>query len=123
MQNCLDNVQGFVDTQYYITEAAMVDKISSKSNFSEKTTVDYDEKFAELKKAEYIDHQSVDFDSGFSVVPSFKESHENFENDIVRIDKSDEKKLVKKLDLHILPLFCLFYFADFLDRANIGNAT
>ncbi|ORE07999.1 MFS general substrate transporter [Rhizopus microsporus var. microsporus] len=38
------------------------------------------------------------------------------------INELNEKKLVKKLDLRIMPLFCLFYFADFLDRANIGNA-
>ncbi|KAI8987241.1 major facilitator superfamily domain-containing protein [Mycotypha africana] len=39
------------------------------------------------------------------------------------INAEDEKKLVRKLDLHIMPLFCLFYFSDYLDRANIGNAT
>ncbi|KAI8387441.1 major facilitator superfamily domain-containing protein [Blakeslea trispora] len=39
------------------------------------------------------------------------------------LSKQDEKRLVKALDLRIMPLFCLFYFADFLDRANIGNAT
>jgi hypothetical protein len=40
----------------------------------------------------------------------------------VGINKEQEKKLVRKLDWHILPLYCTFYFADFLDRANIGNA-
>ncbi|CAO3698312.1 unnamed protein product [Rhizopus stolonifer] len=39
-----------------------------------------------------------------------------------KVDRAEEKKLVRKLDLRIMPLFCLFYFADFLDRANIGNA-
>ncbi|KAI8641695.1 major facilitator superfamily domain-containing protein [Parasitella parasitica] len=38
-------------------------------------------------------------------------------------NQQDEKKLIRKLDLRIMPLFCLFYFSDFLDRANIGNAT
>lgn len=34
----------------------------------------------------------------------------------------DEKRLLRKLDLHLIPLFCAFYFVDFLDRSNIGNA-
>lgn len=35
----------------------------------------------------------------------------------------EEKRLVRKLDIRIIPLFCAFYFVDFLDRSNIGNAT
>ncbi|KAI7888259.1 major facilitator superfamily domain-containing protein [Mucor mucedo] len=35
----------------------------------------------------------------------------------------EEKKILKSLDIHMMPLFCIFYFVDFLDRANIGNAT
>ncbi|SAM00621.1 hypothetical protein [Absidia glauca] len=35
----------------------------------------------------------------------------------------EEKRIVRALDKHMLPLFCVFYFTDFLDRANIGNAT
>ncbi|KAH7008825.1 major facilitator superfamily domain-containing protein [Ilyonectria destructans] len=34
----------------------------------------------------------------------------------------DEKKLVRKLDLHIVPLIMLLYTFSFLDRVNIGNA-
>ncbi|KAI8388256.1 major facilitator superfamily domain-containing protein [Radiomyces spectabilis] len=43
---------------------------------------------------------------------------------VSRIQDRDikEKQLVKSLDNHLLPLFCIFYFADYLDRANIGNA-
>lgn len=37
--------------------------------------------------------------------------------------EAEEKKIVKQLDCRMLPLFCIFYFVDFLDRANIGNAT
>lgn len=37
--------------------------------------------------------------------------------------RQDEKRLIRTLDWHILPLFCTFYFVDYLDRANIGNAT
>ncbi|ORY93357.1 major facilitator superfamily domain-containing protein [Syncephalastrum racemosum] len=39
------------------------------------------------------------------------------------VDPDQERRLVRRIDLHILPLFCVFYFADFLDRSNIGNAS
>lgn len=83
-----------------------------KSNTDEKTT--FDQSFSSLES----NSQHIDLDSGFSCV-SLKDS----KNEVFYIDEKAEKALVKKLDLHILPLFCLFYFADFLDRANIGNAT
>ncbi|KAF3067218.1 hypothetical protein GL218_08549 [Daldinia childiae] len=35
---------------------------------------------------------------------------------------ADEKKLLRKLDLHIIPLVMLLYTFSFLDRVNIGNA-
>lgn len=34
----------------------------------------------------------------------------------------DEKKLVRKLDLHLIPFVMLAYLLSFLDRVNIGNA-
>ncbi|KAH7127999.1 major facilitator superfamily domain-containing protein [Dactylonectria estremocensis] len=34
----------------------------------------------------------------------------------------DEKKLVRKLDRHLVPLIMLLYTVSFLDRVNIGNA-
>ncbi|PKS10373.1 hypothetical protein jhhlp_002124 [Lomentospora prolificans] len=36
--------------------------------------------------------------------------------------KSVYRKLVRKLDLHLLPWLCILYLLAFLDRANIGNA-
>lgn len=33
-----------------------------------------------------------------------------------------EKKLVRKLDLHILPVLVLLYVMSFLDRVNIGKS-
>ncbi|KAG8820813.1 hypothetical protein FRC17_010005 [Serendipita sp. 399] len=38
------------------------------------------------------------------------------------IDLSHEKKILRKLDLHLLPLVSLLYLLSFLDRSNIGNA-
>lgn len=34
----------------------------------------------------------------------------------------DQKKLLRKLDLRLLPLFTILYLLSFLDRGNIGNA-
>ncbi|CDH54934.1 mfs transporter [Lichtheimia corymbifera JMRC:FSU:9682] len=36
--------------------------------------------------------------------------------------KSLEKRIVRKLDLRLLPLLCILYFLGYLDRSNIGNA-
>ncbi|RPA95841.1 MFS general substrate transporter [Choiromyces venosus 120613-1] len=33
-----------------------------------------------------------------------------------------DKKLVRKLDMRLIPWLCLLYLASFLDRTNIGNA-
>src|SRR5690349_8025678 len=34
----------------------------------------------------------------------------------------DDKKLLRKLDLHLLPTMILLYLLNFLDRVNIGQA-
>lgn len=50
---------------------------------------------------------------------------ETVEEPKVDLDKFagiDEKKLVRKIDLHILPIFTFLYLLSFLDRGNIGNA-
>lgn len=38
------------------------------------------------------------------------------------IDKVLEKKLLRKCDLHVVPIISLLYVLSFLDRINIGNA-
>lgn len=83
-----------------------------------KSTTDEKDTFDQSLTRFDTNHQDIDLDSGFSCV-SLKDA----QNEVFYIDEKVEKALVKKLDWHILPLFCLFYFADFLDRANIGNAT
>jgi hypothetical protein len=35
---------------------------------------------------------------------------------------AEEKKLVRKLDMFIIPVYMITYLVSFLDRANIGNA-
>ncbi|KAK4942565.1 hypothetical protein LTR10_017694 [Elasticomyces elasticus] len=44
------------------------------------------------------------------------------EDGSIQIDYAAEQKLVRKLDLHIMPLIMLLYLFSFLDRVNIGNA-
>ncbi|SCU85706.1 LADA_0D09120g1_1 [Lachancea dasiensis] len=34
----------------------------------------------------------------------------------------DEKKLLRKMDMHIIPGICILYLLSFIDRGNIGNA-
>ncbi|CAO3682917.1 unnamed protein product [Rhizopus stolonifer] len=39
-------------------------------------------------------------------------------------DREKQEKIISRtIDRRMMPLFCLFYFMDFLDRANIGNAS
>jgi hypothetical protein len=38
------------------------------------------------------------------------------------IDRLAEKRLIRKLDFHIIPITMLLYLFSFLDRVNIGNA-
>lgn len=40
----------------------------------------------------------------------------------ITISPDIEGRLLRKLDLHLGPLFALLYFVCYLDRANIGNA-
>ncbi|KAL7629503.1 hypothetical protein AAE478_001024 [Parahypoxylon ruwenzoriense] len=34
----------------------------------------------------------------------------------------DEKKILRKMDLHLIPMLAILYLLSFLDRGNIGNA-
>lgn len=37
-------------------------------------------------------------------------------------DESATKRLVRKIDLNLLPVLAILYLLSFLDRTNIGNA-
>lgn len=37
-------------------------------------------------------------------------------------DRINEKKLLKKCDLHVVPVIAVLYMLAFIDRINIGNA-
>ncbi|KAJ4002442.1 MFS general substrate transporter [Lentinula boryana] len=40
----------------------------------------------------------------------------------VNTDGIDEKKLMRRIDLHVIPWLAILYFLNFMDRGNIGNA-
>ncbi|KIK61860.1 hypothetical protein GYMLUDRAFT_42275 [Collybiopsis luxurians FD-317 M1] len=40
----------------------------------------------------------------------------------VNTDGIDERKLMRRIDLHVIPWLALLYFLNFMDRGNIGNA-
>ncbi|KAI1616441.1 high-affinity nicotinic acid transporter-like protein [Exophiala viscosa] len=43
-------------------------------------------------------------------------------HDHIYIDPVKEKKIVRKLDMYIVPVFMITYLFSFLDRSNLGNA-
>ena len=43
-------------------------------------------------------------------------------NSLVSIDIAAERRLRRKLDLHVTPSVALLYLLCFLDRINIGSA-
>ncbi|KAL6854856.1 hypothetical protein ACO1O0_005987 [Amphichorda felina] len=69
--------------------------------------------------------KAVDTDGGSPPPPAKDEeqqhTHTVSDNDIY-IDEAAEKKLLRKLDLWIVPPVMLLYLLSFLDRVNIGNA-
>jgi hypothetical protein len=46
---------------------------------------------------------------------------ENSSNIAALIPADEEKRLVRKMDLHIMPILVALYVMSFLDRVNIGE--
>lgn len=44
------------------------------------------------------------------------------EQSIPVIDREAEKRLLRKLDIHVVPILTFLFLLAFLDRINIGNA-
>ena len=64
--------------------------------------------------------KAVEFDNKSSLRDS--EDVETGEDSILPIDPEAEKRLVRKCDLHVLPMISVLYLLAFIDRINIGNA-
>ncbi|KAI8888239.1 MFS general substrate transporter [Backusella circina FSU 941] len=58
-----------------------------------------------------------------SEVGKFTSSHDAELLSRITDFEAESKKVTRIIDYRMMPLFCIFYFVDFLDRANIGNAT
>lgn len=43
-------------------------------------------------------------------------------DDVDRFAHLDKKKILRKMDMHLLPMLTALYLLSFLDRGNIGNA-
>ncbi|KAI2613738.1 MFS general substrate transporter [Hypoxylon fragiforme] len=68
--------------------------------------------------------------------PKTSFGHNEYQNEVDRIDTLatspevtlesfadlDEKKILRKMDLRLIPMLALLYLLSFLDRGNIGNA-
>jgi hypothetical protein len=65
----------------------------------------------------HVEHGDVERASQLHSDNSVKTDYESAQN-VAHMDF----KLVRKLDLNLLPWLCLLYLASFLDRTNIGNA-
>ncbi|UPK94417.1 hypothetical protein LCI18_005352 [Fusarium solani-melongenae] len=57
--------------------------------------------------------EKVDYEKAVSL-------HENTSDEV--FDLKSTKRLLRKMDTHLLPFLALLYLLSFLDRANIGNA-
>ncbi|KIV96814.1 hypothetical protein PV10_00630 [Exophiala mesophila] len=42
--------------------------------------------------------------------------------EVLELDREMEKRIVRKIDWHILPWVCVSYLINYLDRVNLGNA-
>lgn len=60
----------------------------------------------------------------FASPPSDQKAAYNSKFSTVNGDFShiDSKKVLRKMDLHLIPMLALLYLLAFLDRGNIGNA-
>ncbi|WWC60239.1 uncharacterized protein I303_102805 [Kwoniella dejecticola CBS 10117] len=48
--------------------------------------------------------------------------HQGHTREVSSLDERFEKKLVRKIDRRIMPLICLAYLLNYIDRTNLGNA-
>lgn len=70
----------------------------------------------EKPHASYVEQgEAVDAEKG-------AEQHAEVYNVSVDISGVDERKLIRKLDLHLIPWLAFLYLLSFLDRTSIGNA-
>ena len=57
---------------------------------------------------------SNDADEAFKIIQA---------GETIVLTKEDEKRLLRKIDLHILPMLCLVYGLNYLDKTSISYAS
>ncbi|PFH53712.1 hypothetical protein AMATHDRAFT_54146 [Amanita thiersii Skay4041] len=55
-------------------------------------------------------------------IDSFQDNSSNDEEVMLKVTEEERKRVVRKVDVHLLPFVSVLYLLSFLDRANIGNA-
>jgi hypothetical protein len=68
------------------------------------------------------DYKDRDVDSDTPGTPPAKIEDVELIGASTIVDKETEKRLLRKLDLRIIPMVCWIYLNNFIDRVNIGNA-
>lgn len=77
---------------------------------TDKHTYPQDEK----AKVAFKHADSNDADEAFKVIQA---------GETIVLTKEDEKRLLRKIDLHIMPLLCLVYGLNYLDKTSISYAS
>ena len=72
-------------------------------------------------KLEQMKSQNIE-DQSSSDIPTKSESIMDGISAKITVDDPDDKKLLRKLDLHLIPGMTLLYLLNYLDRVNIGQA-
>jgi hypothetical protein len=67
-------------------------------------------------------HKDRDNDSDTPGTPPMKTEDVEMIGASLAVDKETERRLLKKLDVRIIPMVCWIYLMNFMDRVNIGNA-
>lgn len=67
-----------------------------------------------MSQKDIIDYKDVEI----VLVHAGSDSQETMNNSEFQL----EKEITRIVDWHLMPLICIFYFMDYLDRANMGNA-
>jgi hypothetical protein len=68
------------------------------------------------------EHKDRDLDSETPGTPPMKTEDVEMIGSSMAVDKETERRLLKKLDVRIIPMVCWIYLMNFMDRVNIGNA-
>ncbi|KAH7082842.1 major facilitator superfamily domain-containing protein [Paraphoma chrysanthemicola] len=67
-------------------------------------------------------HDDKDIDSDVPGTPPMRTEDVEKIGTSALVDAETERKLLRKLDMRIIPMICWIYLMNFMDRVNIGNA-